>query len=129
MLISSPASTLPATRWLSMSLRVRLFPTASALVDRDPGAAAGADVVAARPDQTVVVVLLDDVGRPARDAAGSDDRREEIDRNAERVEERRRVEVDVRDELLGLVHAGVELHGHLVPLELPGLAARLFGHP
>src|SRR5262249_61497703 len=127
--ISSPASALPATRWLSMSLRVRLFPTASAPVDHDPCAAAGADVVAAGPDQPVVVVLLDDVGRPAGDAPGGDDRREEVDRNAERVEERRRVEVDVGDELLRLVHAGVELHRHLVPLELAGLAARLLGHP
>src|SRR5262245_2884311 len=69
----------------------------SSLVEGDPGAVAGADVVAAGPDQPVVVVLLDDVGRPARDAARGDDRREEIDRDAERVEERRRVEVDVGD--------------------------------
>src|SRR3989442_194128 len=84
--ISSPASALPATRWLSISLRVRLLglldrggagaapppdpPTAlgstiSALVHGDEGAAAGADVVAARSDEPVVVVLLDD-GRRAR---------------------------------------------------------------
>src|SRR5262249_33564040 len=101
----------------------------SPLVDGDPGAAAGADVVAAGPDQPIVVVLLDDVGRPAGDAPGGDDRREEVDWNAERVEERRRVEVDVGDELLRLVHAGVEFYRHLVPLELAGLTARLLGHP
>src|SRR5437867_5601702 len=147
--ISSPASALPATRWLSISFRVRdfldwgerapLLPQAppplrtrlvrtsglSSLVERHPRASAGADVVAAWPDQAVVVVLLDDVRRPARDAAGGDHRREEIHRDAQRVEERCRVEVDVGNELLRLVDARVELHRHLVPFELAGLAARL----
>src|SRR5262245_2532946 len=126
--ISWPATGLPARRWLAMIFCARLWPI-SALFDGDPGAAGGADVVAAGADQTVVVVLLDDVRRPARDAAGRDHRREQIDRDAERVEERRRVEVDVGDELLRFVDAGVELHRHLVPLELTGLAARFLGHP
>src|SRR5882672_10105120 len=154
--ISSPASALPATRWLSISFRVRLWPISStggerapllpqtppplrtrvprtpglsSFVERRPRASARADVVAARPDQSVVVELLDDVRRPARDAAGGDHRREEIDGDPQRVEERRRVEVDVRDEFLRLVDARVELHRHLVPLELAGLAACLLGHP
>src|SRR4030095_12997790 len=127
--ISSPASPCAAHRGVSLEELAReALPHGSSLVDRDPGAAAGADVVAAGPDQPVVVVLLDDVRRPARDAPGGDDRREEVDRDAERVEERRRVEVDVGDELLRLVHAGMELHRHLVPLELAGLAAGLLGH-
>src|SRR5262249_9321069 len=125
--ISSPATGLPATRWLEISFWARLWPI-SALVDGDPGATRGADVVATRADQAVVLVLLDDVRRPARDAAGRDHGREEIDGNAERVEERRRVEIDVRDQLLCLVDARMELHGHLVPLELAGLPARLLGH-
>src|SRR4030095_2430526 len=122
--ISSPATALPATRWLVMSFWVRFWgiPRASALVDGFEGAAGSADVVAARADQAVVVVLLDDVRRPAGDAAGGDHGREEVDRDVERVKEGRRVEVDVRDELLRLVDARVELHRHLVPLELAGLA-------
>src|ERR1043166_4718280 len=91
--ISSPATALPAARWLSISLCVRLLPIGSALVPRDELAALGADVVRARADQPVVVVLLDDVGAPAGDAAGRDHRREEIDGDAEGVEERRGVEV------------------------------------
>src|SRR5437899_3601434 len=104
--ISSPASALPATRWRSISFRVRLWPISltggerapllpqtppplrtrvlrtpglSSFVERHPRAPAWADVVAARPDQSVVVVLLDDVRRPARDAAGGDHRREAVD--------------------------------------------------
>src|SRR5437867_13195324 len=105
-----------------------MWSTPSALVDGGEGAAAGADVVAAGADQAVIVELLDDVRRPARDASGRDHRGEEVDGDTERVEERRRVEIDVRDELLRLVDARVELHGHLVPLELAGLPARFLGH-
>src|SRR5213594_1960613 len=123
--ISSPATALPVTRCDSISCRARLRPTA---VHRDERAPARPDVIAARPDQPVVLVLLDDVRRPARDPSRRDDRREQVDRDPERVEERRRVEVDVRDELLRLVDAGVELHRHLVPLELARLPARVFGH-
>src|SRR5258705_8514633 len=127
--ISSPATGLPETRWLLMSFCARLLGMRDLpLVDRHERAARRADVVAARADQSVVVVLLDDVRRPARDATGRDHRREEIDGNAERVEERRRVKVDVRDQLLRLVDARVELHSHLVPLELARLPARLLGH-
>src|SRR3990170_295780 len=105
--ISSPATAWPATRWLSISFRVRLRPT---LAQRDERPAAGAHVVAARPDQPVVVVLLDDVGAPAGDAADRDHRREEVDRNAERIKEGSRIEVDVRNQPLRGVDAIVELH-------------------
>ncbi len=40
------------------------------------------------------------LARPARDAAGRDDGREQVDRDAERVEEGRRVEIDVRNQPL-----------------------------
>src|SRR6267143_2471412 len=123
--ISSPATGLPATRWDSLSLRVRLLGT---LVQRDEGAVFRADVFAARPDEPVVVVLLDDVGSPAGDARRGDDRREQVHGDPERVEERRRVEIDVGDQLLRRVHALVELHRHLVPLELARLPARLLRH-
>src|SRR4030095_2814617 len=97
-----------------MSLRVRLS-AMSAFLDWDEGAALGADVVGAGTDPAVVVVLLDDVGGPAGDAAGCYDRREEIDRDAQRVEERGRVEIDVGDEALGFADAVMKLHRHLVP--------------
>src|SRR5688572_27085081 len=101
----------------------------SSLAGRDERAARGADVVRAGPDQAVVVVLLDDVGGPAGDAAGRDDGREEVHRDAERVEQRRRVEVDVRDEPLGGADPLMQLHRHLVPLELARLPTGLLGHP
>src|SRR5262249_14525353 len=155
--ISSPATALPATRCASISLRVRLWRISglpnccsedrlhgygrgwpalegarrralSTLTDFNKRATAGADILGARPDQTVVVVLLDDVRAPAGNAARGDDGREEVDRDAERVEERRRVEVDVGNETLGPADPLVQLHGHLVPFELPRLAARLLRH-
>src|SRR2546425_10491632 len=123
--VSSPATALPVTRCASISFRARLCPTA---IQWHEGAPARPDVVAAGPDQPVVLVLLDDVRRPARDPARRDDRRKQVDRDPERVEERRRVEVDVRDERLRLVDAGVEVHRHLVPLELARLPARVLRH-
>src|SRR5437773_11743036 len=82
--ISSPATALPVTRCDSISCRARLRPTA---VQGDERAPARPDVVAARPDQPIVLVLLDDVRRPARDPPRRDDRREPADRDPERVEE------------------------------------------
>src|SRR3989442_14425611 len=111
---SSPAAALPTARWLSIGFRVRLWPISvaggerapllpqtppplrtvfSSFVERRPRASARADVVAARPDQSVVVELLDDVRRPPRDAAGGDHRREGNDGEPQRVGERRRGEV------------------------------------
>src|SRR4051812_34212782 len=57
-------------------------------------------IVGARPDQPVVRVLLEDVRGPPRHAADSENRRVEIDRDAQGVVHRRRVEVDVRIQLL-----------------------------
>src|SRR4029077_10131980 len=128
--ISSPATAFPATRWASMSLRARLRPMGAglALVDRDEGAARGALVVGAGSDQAVVVVLLEQVGGPARDAGSRDDRGEEIHRDADRVEERRGVEVHVRDQPLGGLHLGVELDREVVPEGLARWPASLLGH-
>src|SRR5213593_3468847 len=106
---SSPATALPDTRWLSISLRVRLLfmgagsarparsegglsemrsgcVARSSLPDGHERSTAGADVVGAGTDQPVVVVLLDDVGAPSGDASGRDDGGEEVDGDAERVE-------------------------------------------
>ena len=54
-----------------------------------------ARVLRARPDQPVVAVLLQNVRRPAGHAADRENRREQIDRNAQRIVRRRRVEIDV----------------------------------
>src|SRR5262245_19533791 len=97
--ISSPATGLPATRCDSISFVVRLRPMAcrlrasvhvaglSSLLHRHERPAPGADIIAARTDQAVVGMLLDDVGGPAGDARHRDDRGELLDRDAERVEE------------------------------------------
>ena len=70
-------------------------------VERNPALGVGrAGVVGPRADQPVVGELLEDVRRPARDAADREDRREQRDRDAERVVGRGRVEVDVRVQLL-----------------------------
>src|SRR5216684_3549739 len=124
--ISSPATALPETRWASMSLRVRFW-RMLALVERDEGAAGVALVVGAGPDQAVVVVLLEQVGGPARDPRGRDHRGEEIHRDADRVEERRRVEVHVGDEALGGLDFGMERHREVVPERLAGLPAGRLG--
>src|SRR5262249_14166644 len=65
----------------------------SSLVHRHPGLVLGALVVRARANQPIVVVLLEQIGRPPHDARGGDHRREEIHRNDDRIEERGRVEV------------------------------------
>src|SRR5579864_4182141 len=89
----------------------------------------GPDVVGARADEAVVRILLEHVRRPAGDPAHGKDRRVEIDRQAERVEHRRGVEVDVRVEtLLGLDDL-LDAFGHRVPLRLTGLFAERLRQP
>src|SRR5260370_11678459 len=136
--ISSPVTALPLTRWASISFWVRLWRIGccrgprlrgfSTLCDVHECPAGRSHVLRARTDQAVVVVLLDDVRAPARDAAGRDDRREEVDRDAEGIEERSGIEVDIGNETLGITHAVLQLHGGLIPLELARLAARLLRH-
>src|SRR5215831_9809577 len=150
--ISPPGSGLPATRWVSINFLVRLNPMGEtpspsereragvrvghysrnalclAFLEGNEAPPAGALVVRARADQPVVVVLLEQIRGPARDARDADHGREEIERNPDGVEERRRVEVHVGDQLLGRVDLGVELHGEIVPEALAGLPAGLLGH-
>src|SRR5262245_8869053 len=54
------------------------------------------DVIRPGSNQPVVRVLLEDVGGPAGNPADGEDRRVEVDRDAQRIEHRRGVEVDVR---------------------------------
>src|SRR5262249_45545316 len=62
------------------------------------------DVFRPRTNETVVRVLLEYVRRPARDAADREDRRKEIDGDAERGICGGRIEIDVRIELLLRLH-------------------------
>src|ERR1700753_2039099 len=66
-------------------------------------------VLGARPDEPVVVMLLDDVRATAGDAADSEDRREEIDVDAERRVGGRGVKVDVRVQLFLVLHEELNL--------------------
>src|SRR6202042_1170393 len=74
--------------------------SASSRAQRHPGEAALADVLAVRPDQPVVRVLLDDVRRPARHPADREDGGEQVRRDAQVVVDRGREEVHVRVETL-----------------------------
>ena len=88
----------------------------------------GPSVVGARADQAVVGVLLEDVRRPARHAADREDRRVEVDGNPERVVHRRRVEVDVRVQLLLALHQRLDALRHVPPGRMPGAAAEVLRH-
>src|SRR6476620_6147336 len=86
------------------------------------------DVVSPGPDEPVVLVLLQAVRGPARDAAHGEDRRIQIDRDPEGVIRGRRIEIHVRVELL---LAGDELFnpfGHLEPAAIAGPLAELLRH-
>src|SRR5436190_14915628 len=86
------------------------------------------DVVGARADQPVVGVLLEAVRGPARDAADGKNRREQIDRDAQRVVRRRRVEVDVGIQLLLAGDQLLDAARHLEPRRVPGALAEVLRH-
>src|ERR1700675_2286251 len=67
------------------------------------GGVLGSDVVGTRADEPVVVQLLDDVRRPARDARHGEDGREQVHVDAQRGVGGSRVEVHVGVELLFFV--------------------------
>src|SRR6266545_4083603 len=71
-----------------------------ALGERDVLLVRQARVVGARPDQPVIAVLLQDVRRPAGDAAHGEDRRELVRGDAHRRVGRARVEIHVGEDLL-----------------------------
>src|SRR5215471_13538459 len=77
-----------------------------------------ADIFSARANQPVVGVLLEHMRGPARNAADGEDRREQIDGNAERVVGRGRIEIDVRIQLLFAFHQRLDALRHLEPLRL-----------
>src|SRR5271168_815129 len=76
----------------------------------------GSDVVCARADEAVVVVLLEHMCGPTGDTADGEDRGEEIDVDAERGVGRRGVEVDIGVELLLGLDEELDLARHVEPL-------------
>src|SRR6187399_1167491 len=87
--------------WLACCPKPAADRRESASIERKVGLRVSrTDVLGARTDQTVVGVLLEHMSGPARHTADREHRREQIDRNAERVVGRRRVEIDVGVQLL-----------------------------
>src|SRR5207245_8332495 len=66
------------------------------LVNGDVHEVLRSDVPVERPQETVVLPVLDDLGRPSRDPRDREHRCEEVRRNPEALEDEPRVEVDVR---------------------------------
>src|SRR5260221_2870391 len=81
-----------------------------------------------RSDQPVVRVLLEHVRGPARDAADREDRREQIDGDAQRVVRRRRVEVEVRVQVLLRIYESLDVLRHLEPLGIDRAPAQIAPH-
>src|SRR5688500_4784363 len=78
------------------------------------------DVIRAWPDEPIVLVLLQAVRGPSGDAADGEDWGIQIDRNAERVIRRRRVEVDVGIQLLLAGDDLLDALRHLEPARVAG---------
>src|SRR5688572_26660182 len=72
-------------------LMVRSLP----LVDRHVGPGLGPGVQSQRPDQDVILELLQHLHGPARHAADGEDWYEQIARNAEQVIDHARIEIDI----------------------------------
>jgi len=101
----------------------------SAVGDRRVGCGIGrANVLGARADEAVVVVLLDDVGGPSGDAADGEDGSEEVDVDSESGVGGGGVKVDVGVELLFLFDEELDLAGHVEPFGVAGGFAEFFRH-
>src|SRR5262249_61600980 len=88
-----------------------------------------ADVLRGRPDDPVVRVLLEQVGRPPRDPAGGEQRREQVGGDAEVAVDRGRPEVDVRVQALLLKDSLLRGQRDLVPVRLAGFVRELLRDP
>src|ERR1017187_2889934 len=116
-------SSTPPAWWSAIPSNTRVRPWL-ALPDRDPRLSVGVALVfGARTDQTVVAVLLQHVRSPAGHAADGENRRVEIDRNAQRIICGRRVEVHVRVQLLDFPHRLFHPLGQPVQLLVAGALA------
>src|SRR5436190_2726852 len=126
--ISVWTATTPSRPGLKSFICARIYRTR-----RRSGAADGhaprarADVVAHRPDDLVVRVLLEHVSRLAGDPAALEERREEVVGDAEIAVERSAVEVDVRPEPLLLVRRTLGRLRDRVPVRLATLVRELLG--
>ena len=78
-----------------------------------------AGVVAGRPDDLVVLPLLEDMGTPAGDAAGGEDAREQLSRNPHVMLQAGRIEIDVAVLVNRFLDDMFQLDGDVVPLRLP----------
>src|SRR5262245_48248457 len=81
----------------------------AALGQGNPAAVAGPRVLGLRPDDAILLALLEGVGDPAAHAAHGEDRREERGVDAEAVQHQRRIEL----------HVGLEAPPGLVFLQQP----------
>src|SRR2546427_8567040 len=71
-----------------------------------------------RPNQPVVVELLDHMRRPSADTRDRKDRREQVYVDAQRVIRRSRIEGHVGVQLLLRLHEALDLLRHVIPLRL-----------
>src|ERR1035438_3087827 len=116
----SMGSSAPPAWWSAIPNNTRVRPWL-ALPDRDPGLAVRVALVfGPRTNQTVVAVFLQHVGRPAAHPAHRENGSVEIDRNAQRIVRRSRIEVHVGIQLLGLPHRLFHALGEPVQLLLAG---------
>src|SRR2546423_2060845 len=88
----------------------------------------GTDIVGTWTDQAIVRVLLQHVRRPSGHPAHRENRRVEIDRNAERVVGGRGIEIDVRVQLLLRLDERLDALRHLAPRGVAGALAELLRH-
>src|SRR5690606_20904018 len=100
----------------------------SAFVNRQPLLVPFADVLAVRPDQPVVGVLFDHMGRPPRHPADGEDRGEQVGGDAQVVVDRGRVEVHVRVEALLREDDLLHLPGHPEVRVVSGRLGELLRH-
>src|SRR5579863_2497064 len=91
----------------------------SSLLDRDVAPFVGTGVIAGGADDLVVAPLLEDMGAPAGDAAGSEDAREQLGWNPHVMLEARRIEIDVAVLVDGFLDEPFELQRNVEP---PGVA-------
>src|SRR5690606_24010699 len=125
-----PRKTFKASETSNARARERLLSSsAAAFLHRQVGPLRRPDVVGTRPNDLVVRELLEDVGTPARDAAGREDAGEQFLRNAQVVLHARRVEIDVAV----LADRGddepLHLDRHVVPTSVILLLAKALGEP
>src|ERR1019366_7270678 len=107
-------STMPVW-WSAIRYSRRVHPLA--FRDRNPGLAVGiALIFGPRANQAIVAVLFEHMRGPAGHAAHREDRRVQIDGNAQRVIGRRRIEIHVRLETLNRLDG--LFHGLRQPVQL-----------